>query len=76
MVEPAPLGWTRPGLARTLSGETFVPAEWNRQQMFHCRVREWSPDVAAWLTEIFVDALQEVAPTEGMTLLTASVRYP
>ncbi|MEU4562876.1 hypothetical protein AB0F72_31235 [Actinoplanes sp. NPDC023936] len=71
-VRPAEPGRARPGLAGELTGEMFVPGDWNREQAFHCRAPEWTPDVAAWMAEIFLDALREVAPTEGMALVTVS----
>ncbi|WP_344279377.1 hypothetical protein [Streptomyces hebeiensis] len=42
-----------------------------RRMAFRCRVREWSPDVAAWVTEVFVDALRASGGTEPV-LVTVS----
>jgi hypothetical protein len=59
-----------PGLALPLTGE--VQTEGMRQLMaFRCRVREWSPDVAAWTTEILIDALRATGTTDPV-LLTVS----
>jgi hypothetical protein len=73
MVRPAAPGQARPGLAAELTGEWLLPADGNREQMFRCRADEWSPDIAAWVVEVFLDALRETAPTEGMALLSISV---
>ncbi|BAL89939.1 hypothetical protein AMIS_47190 [Actinoplanes missouriensis 431] len=71
-MRPAGPGPARPGLAAEPSGAVLLPADWNREQAFHCRAPEWSPDAAAWVAEIFLDTLREVAPTEGMALVTVS----
>lgn len=74
-VQPAAPG-PRPGLAAEMTGEEFLPRDGRREQRFHCRAREWSPDVAAWVVEVFADALRETAPTQGMALLTVSHAFP
>ncbi|WP_229070289.1 hypothetical protein [Actinoplanes sp. DH11] len=73
-VRPTGPGQARPGLAAECTGEGFLPADWNREQEFWCQASEWSPDLAAWVIEVFLDALRETAPTEGMALLTVSAR--
>ncbi|MFI6730731.1 hypothetical protein NRF20_43780 [Streptomyces sp. R-74717] len=46
-----------PGLATSLIRAAL--GEGMRQRMvFRCRAHDWSPDVAAWVTEVFVDALR------------------
>ncbi|MCL7380232.1 hypothetical protein [Streptomyces sp. 35G-GA-8] len=58
------------GLDLPLAGE--VQAEGMRPgPAFHCRVHEWSLDVAAWTTEIFVDALRSTG-TRAPALITVS----
>ncbi|MER8000666.1 hypothetical protein [Streptomyces sp. NPDC095613] len=69
-VEPSATTPELPGLAPTLTGA--VLAEGMRRRMpFRCRVREWSPDVAAWVTEVFVDALRASGEAEPV-LVTVS----
>ncbi|MET9292468.1 hypothetical protein [Streptomyces sp. NPDC003077] len=59
------------GLARPLTGA--VQTEGMRPLMaFGCRAREWSPDVAAWTTEVVLDALRATGTTESV-LVTVSV---
>ncbi|MCX4964160.1 hypothetical protein OHA98_04885 [Streptomyces sp. NBC_00654] len=59
------------GLAPPLAGELQTGGM--RQTMaFCCRAREWSPDVAAWATEIFVDALRASGAAHP-ALITVSV---
>jgi hypothetical protein len=59
-----------PGLATSLSGAALAEGM-RRRMVFRCRVREWSPDVAAWVTEVFVDALRASGRTEPV-LVTVS----
>ncbi|MER8067474.1 hypothetical protein ABTZ59_04070 [Streptomyces sp. NPDC094034] len=73
-IRPAPTEATtttaRDGLDLPLAGE--VQTEGMRPgPAFHCRVREWSLDVAAWTTEIFVDALRSTG-ARAPALITVS----
>ncbi|MFE7567026.1 hypothetical protein ACFU76_08675 [Streptomyces sp. NPDC057539] len=73
-IGPAPAGAAttsaQDGLDLPLAGE--VQTEGMRPgPAFHCRVREWSLDVAAWTTEIFVDALRSTG-TRAPALITVS----
>ncbi|WP_251021495.1 hypothetical protein [Streptomyces sp. ISL-98] len=67
---PADDGTARAGLSLPLAGE--LQTEGLRHgPAFRCGVREWSLDVAAWATEVFIDAVRESGPT-GPVLLTVS----
>ncbi|GAA2240181.1 hypothetical protein GCM10010145_02250 [Streptomyces ruber] len=69
-VEAASLPGPPPGLASPLAGEMQTTGM--RQALaFRCGVREWSPDVAAWTTEIFADALRATGTAEPV-LVTVS----
>jgi hypothetical protein len=69
-IEPSPAAEPDAGLALPLAGET--QAEGMRKAMaFHCGLREWSLDVAAWTTEVFLDALRAAGTTEP-ALVTVS----
>ncbi|MEV6422251.1 hypothetical protein [Streptomyces sp. NPDC051662] len=75
-IGPAPAGAAttsgQDGLGLPLAGE--VQTEGMRPgPAFHCRVPEWSLDVAAWTTEIFVDALRSTGTT-APALITVSAR--
>jgi hypothetical protein len=71
-VEPSPACRNPPGLAPVLTGRAFAPAEWHQEQTFHCQAHEWSADMAAWVLEIFIDALRETAPTAAPAVFTVS----
>ncbi|MFJ9029182.1 hypothetical protein ACIRQP_11785 [Streptomyces sp. NPDC102274] len=65
-IRPAPAeaatATAQDGLALPLAGE--VQTEGMRPALaFRCRAPEWSLDVAAWTTEIFVDALRSIGTT-------------
>ncbi|RYJ30814.1 hypothetical protein CU044_0864 [Streptomyces sp. L-9-10] len=75
-IRPAPAATAtttaQEGLALPLAGE--VQTEGMRPgPAFRCRVRAWSLDVAAWTTEIFVDALRSTGTT-APALITVSAR--
>jgi hypothetical protein len=71
-VEPLkPANKMTPGLARPLAGA--VQAEGLRRALaFRCGVREWSTDVAAWTTEVFVDSIRAATGLSGPILITVS----
>ncbi|MCX3060459.1 hypothetical protein [Streptomyces beihaiensis] len=63
------------GLARPLAG--LAQAEGLRRALaYRCEVREWSTDVAAWTTEVFVDSVRAVTGLSGPTLVTVSSKVP
>jgi hypothetical protein len=72
-VQAAPPG--RAGLALPLAGE--VQTSGMRQAMtFRCGAREWSLDVAAWATEVFVDALRATGTTEPVLVTVSAPPRP
>ncbi|MFH8341912.1 hypothetical protein [Streptomyces sp. AM6-12] len=50
-----------------------VQAEGLRQVLtYRCDVREWSTDVAAWMTEVCADSIRAVTGLSGPVLITVS----
>ena len=58
------------GLGQPLAGELMLEGL-GEPLHFECDVPEWSPDIAVWVTELFVDALRETT-TNNATLITVS----
>ncbi|MFJ3592521.1 hypothetical protein OG693_31525 [Streptomyces sp. NBC_01259] len=71
-VEPLkPVTVETPGLAQPLAG--VVQAEGLRRALaYRCEAREWSTDVAAWATEVFVDSVRAVTGLSGPITVTVS----
>ncbi|WP_328695254.1 hypothetical protein [Streptomyces sp. NBC_00342] len=71
-VEPLkPVTVETPGLAQPLAG--VVQAEGLRRALaYRCEAREWSTDVAAWATEVFVDSVRAVTGLSGPIIVTIS----
>ena len=58
------------GLDRPLAGE-LLREGLGEPVYFECGLPEWSPDIAVWVTELFVDAMRETI-TAATTLITVS----
>lgn len=64
-----------PGLATPIAAQYFVPSDSNCELTFACHAREWSPAVAAWVAEIFTDALCETGSIQGPAFITVSLAH-